>query len=298
VHTWSADFVVDEAGIRRLLAQFPELEIESLRPFAAGWDYAIWLVNDEWAFRFPRREIGVPGTRIEIEVLPSLAPLLPLPVPEPVFVGEPTDEFPWPFFGSRFLPGRELGEAKVPDDARAGIARSLGDFLRRLHGAEVSHELPIDQNRRAQMAVRVPLTREDLTLLEQEGLWQAPATVAAVLDEAEGLPAANTAAVVHGDLHFRQVLVDEQARVTGIIDWVDLGRSDPAIDLSLYWSYFPPPAREAFLETYGPVSEEQLLRARVLALNLCAILARYGAAEGNDAVRDEALAGLDRAAAT
>ena len=46
---------------------------------------------------------------------------------------------------------------------------------------------------------------------------------------------------------------------------------------------------------YGSVSEERALRARVLALNLCAVLARYGAEEGMTDVRDEALAGYARA---
>ena len=71
-----------------------------IRPFAEGWDYTIWLVDEDWAFRFPRREIAVPGVRIEIAVLPRIAPRLPLPVPAAELVGEPTDEFPWPFFGS------------------------------------------------------------------------------------------------------------------------------------------------------------------------------------------------------
>ena len=43
------------------------------------------------------------------------------------------------------------------------------------------------------------------------------------------------------------------------------------------------------------MSEEQLLRARVLAVFLCAVLARYGAAEGLPMVEREALDGLRRA---
>jgi aminoglycoside phosphotransferase (APT) family kinase protein len=296
VPSWTAELVVDEPLVRRLLAQFPELDPESLRPFAEGWDYSIWAVDERWAFRFPRREMAVPGTRREIAVLPELAPLLPIPVPAPVFVGEPADGFPWPFFGSALLPGRELADADLEDAGRVEVARALARFLRVLHDAEVEYELPADANRRADMRTRVPKTREQLADLETEGIWRRPASVDRLLDEAERLPDSQISAVVHGDLHFRQVLVDDEAQVTGVIDWVDLGRSDPAIDLSLYWSYFPPPARDAFVAAYGPVTEEQLLRARVLALNLMAILARYGAAEGNDAVRDEALAGLERAA--
>lgn len=273
---WTAELAVDEQLARRLLGQFPELEVESLRPFAEGWDYAIWVAAETWAFRFPRREMSVPGVRREIAMLPALAPLLPIPVPVPVFVGEPAEGFPWPFFGSALLPGRELGDAALDDRARVEVGRSLARFLRRLHDADLPDELPPDGNRRADMTVRVPKTREQLRELEGLGIWQRPTSVDELLDEAEHLPPSNASAVVHGDLHFRQVLVDDDATPTGVIDWADVCRSDPAIDLSMFWSYLGPRGREAFLAEYGPVSEEQLLRARVLALSLSAALAHYG----------------------
>jgi aminoglycoside phosphotransferase (APT) family kinase protein len=297
VPDWTAELVVDEELARQLLAQFPELEVESVRPFAEGWDYTIWLVNELWTFRFPRREIAVPGVRREIAVLPELAPLLPIPVPAPVFVGRPAGGFPWPFFGSELLPGRELGEATLDDPTRVEIGRSLARFLRRLHDAEVTHELPVDGNRRADMSVRVPKTREQLEELEAAGLWQRPASVDRLLEAAEGLPPSDVVAVVHGDLHFRQVLVDDGATLTGVIDWVDVCRSDPAIDLSMLWSYLPRQGRDAFLSEYGAVRDDQLVRARVIALSLSAALAQYGHNEGFRAVEREALSGLARTAA-
>lgn len=293
---WTAELVVDEELATRLLRQFPDLEVASLRRFAEGWDYTIWLVDERWAFRFPRREIVVPGVRREIAVLQELAPLLPIPVPTPVFVGEPADGFPWPFFGSAFLPGRELGEAALDDRARIEIGRSLALFLRRLHDAEVSYDLPPDGNRRADMSSRVPKTREQLDALEATGIWRRPPSVCRLLDNAERLPRSERSIVVHGDLHFRQVLV-EDTTLTGVIDWVDVCRSDPAIDLSMFWSYLPPEGRDVFLAEYGQVSDEQLLRARVVALSLSAALAHYAHDEGFQAVEREALSGLARAAA-
>lgn len=293
---WTAELVVDEELARRLLGQFSELEAKSLRPFASGWDYTIWLVDEAWAFRFPRREIAVPGVVREIAVLPELAPLLPLAVPEPVFIGRPGDEFPWPFFGSALLPGLELGDAGLADTARVEVGRQLARFLRRLHDAEVAYALPTDANRRAEMSVRVPKTREQLDELAAAGIWQRPAPIDALLDEAEFLPPSPASAVVHGDLHFRQVLVDNDGGLTGVIDWVDVCRSDPAIDLSMFWSYLPPEGRDVFLSEYGPVDAEQLLRARVLALSLSAALALYGSHEGFPSIEREALLGLERAA--
>ena len=115
------------------------------------------------------------------------------------------------------------------------------------------------------------------------------------LDEAERLPRSEPSIVVHGDLHFRQVLVDDETTLTGVIDWVDVCRSDPAIDLSLLWSFVPPEGRRAVLGAYGPLDEAQLFRARVVALSLCAALAGHARAEGLVQVEREALAGLTRA---
>jgi len=148
------------------------------------------------------------------------------------------------------------------------------------------------------MSARVPRTRRQLGELEALEIWNRDAAVDRVLDQAERLPPSReTTAVVHGDLHFRQILVDENAAPTGVIDWVDVCRSDPAIDLSMYWSYLPPGGRELFLSEYGPVSQEQLLRARVIALSLSAALAHYGHREGFPAVKREAMRGLEQAAA-
>jgi aminoglycoside phosphotransferase (APT) family kinase protein len=125
------------------------------------------------------------------------------------------------------------------------------------------------------------------------GIWQAPRAVDAVLTEAGALPPASGLAVVHGDLHLRHLLVAADGTPTAVIDWDDLCRADPAIDLLLYWCYLPPAARPAFLDGY-PASGEQLLRARVLALFLCGSLAVYGLHEGVPGLVRECVAALER----
>jgi aminoglycoside phosphotransferase (APT) family kinase protein len=295
VAIWSAERTVDEPLARRLLAQFPELDACSLRPLSEGWDYAIWVVDEAWAFRFPRRATVVPGVEVEIEALPRLAPILPLPVPAAVFVGEPSDEFPWPFFGSPLLPGRELGEVPLDDGQRADVGRQLAPFLRALHAADLDVELPRDGNRRADMSDRVPKTRAQLAELEQLGIWERTPPVDSILAEAERLPPTTVEAVVHGDLHFRQLLATDEGELTGVLDWVDICRTDPAVDLALFWGYLPPSARGTFLDAYGHVRDEELLRARVVALSVWGALAHYGRVEGYAGITVEALAGLHRA---
>jgi aminoglycoside phosphotransferase (APT) family kinase protein len=206
-------------------------------------------------------------------------------------VGRPSEAFPWPFYGSRYLPGTEA--VGLDDEARGALARPLARFLRTLHASSFP-DLPADPIRRADMSYRVRRVRDDLAAIAD--LWRPPPLVAELLAETEALPPAEPTAVVHGDLHFRQLLVDD-GRLSGVIDWVDVCRSDPGVDLQLYWSLLPRVAREEFLDEYGPVSGDSLRRARVVALFLNAVLARYGHDEGMSGVEAEALAGLDRTVA-
>jgi aminoglycoside phosphotransferase (APT) family kinase protein len=301
VGAWDADIVVDEDVVRSQLVRFPELAAASLRPLAEGWDRSVWLVDEQWVFGFPRRAVAAPGITREVAFLPRLAPALSLPVPSPRFVGEPTADFPWPFFGSAHIPGRELAQASLDDAGRHRLAKQLAGFLRELHSprlaAAVRAELlPLDLNRRADMRDRVAKARAQLADCARLGLWSAPKGIVAILSRAERLPAAHAAdTVLHGDLHVRHVLVDDDG-ASGVIDWIDLCRGEPAVDLSLLWSAFEPDERTVFLGAYGPVTEEQLLRARVLACSLNAALALYARGVGNPRLERAAVDGLERTA--
>jgi aminoglycoside phosphotransferase (APT) family kinase protein len=295
VREWAAEVTVDAALARRLIdEQFPELEVGSLRLIGEGWDTTVWLVNEDLVFRFPRRSYPVPGLENEIAYLPRLVPLLSLPIPNPAFVGRPSAAFRWPFYGCRFLPGRELADAELDEAARVALARPLAEFLQTLHAVELDAELPVDPVQRADMSF--PRTTERLAELERLGLWTAPPLVDELLETARDLPAPEPTAICHGDLHLRHLLVDERGGPCGVIDWIDLSRNDPAVDLVLFWSTLPPDGRAEFLDAYGPLSDEQLLRARVLSLYLCGVLAVYARHEGLPALEREATSGLNRTA--
>jgi aminoglycoside phosphotransferase (APT) family kinase protein len=301
VPEWEAEVVVDEMLVRALLAeQFPELDASSARLLGEGWDNSVWVVEERWAFRFPRREIAIPGVERELAVLPLLAPLLAVPTPEPRFVGVPSGRFRWPFFGAPLLAGREPADAELSEAERVELGAALGAILRRLHAADTldavdpDRALPVDFNRRADMPVRVSRARENGAALEALGIWRQPAAFESILATAEGLPpSASELVLAHGDLHQRHVLVADGS-LSAVIDWGDVCRADPCIDLMLMWSLLPSSGREPFRSAYGPVTDEQLLRARVLALVLDSMLGRYAHDAGNASLQREALAGLER----
>jgi len=297
VPEWDAEVAIDEQLVRGLLAeQFPALDAGSARLLGEGWDNAVWLVEERWAFRFPRRQIAIPGVERELTVLPRLAPLLPVSIPEPRFVGTPSKRFPWPFFGGALLPGRELADADLAEDDRRELGATLGRLLKVLHAPETvarvdpDGALPVDFNRRADMAFRGPRTRERLAELGRPET----AEVVELLAEAEALPPGSGHVLVHGDLHLRHVLVDGTS-MSGVIDWGDVCVGDPAIDLQLVWSLLPAARRESFFAEYGTVDRATGLRARVLAVYLCAMLALYARSVGYASLECESLAGLERA---
>ena len=289
-----AEVAIDAGLVRALLTeQFPELDAASARFLGDGWDNSVWIVEEQWAFRFPRRAVAAELTANELRVLPRLAPLLSVPIPEPRFVGEPSGRYRWSFFGGPLLAGREPAEANLSDAEREGLGAELAGFLRVLHDLELDVDLPVDPNRRADMAFRVPRARECLAEVEAAGIWRPPDSVERILEAALRLPPTDAEAVLHGDLHTRHVFV-EYGHLSAVIDWGDVCVGDPSIDLQLAWSLLAPAGRERFVEAYGPIDDERLLRARATALYFGAMLAAYAHSADNASLERECLAGLER----
>lgn len=297
---WDPEVEVDVERARALIgSQFPDLRDVSVREIAAGWDNVVHLVDGRWAFRFPRRAIAIPGVQREIAVLPRLAAHLPLPIPDPRWVGAPTDDYPWPWFGAEYLPGVELAESGLLDDRRVTLGASLGAFLRELHSpalaSRIAPSLPVDPMRRADMGFRIPHARRRLDQVIEAGLWEPTDAVERVLRAATGLPPPPRTIVLHGDLHARHVLVDAAGRAAGVIDWGDVSAGDPSADLSIAYGSLEGEARLAFLDAYGEVDGLTELRARVIAVFLAAALLLYAADRAMEALRVDSLRSLERA---
>ena len=283
---WTPEVVVDAGWARRLIgAQFPELELESLRPLGEGWDSTVWLVDERWVFRFPRRAAVIPGFERELAVLPRLAGLLPLPVPTPMFRGRPADGFPWPFAGAALVPGREVAGVDLTDAERIREALPLALFLRALHalepedvGADRAH-VPVDPNGRADMAMRVGRTVDRLAEAERLGCGVPQPVAGSPRGGAPWGPPSEPATLAHGDLHIRHLLVGGDGRLSGVIDWIDVCRGDPGIDLGVYWSFVPARAGRRSPRNTAR-SRRAHVRARVPSVFLCATLAVYGRERG------------------
>lgn len=295
---WAADVAIDATIARAAIeGQFPHLAAAEIVPFGEGWDNAAFLVGGRYVFRFPRRRVAVPLIETELRVLPVLARRLPLPVPLPRFAGVPGETFAYPFAGYERLAGEALTHVRLRESAYGPLATALGDFLRTLHAIapEALPELPGDTIGRFAHARLLPLLTHRLDELRAAGAIAdpAPALVAFQL-LAPGAPRNDRSSVVHGDLYARHLLVDGAQRASGVIDWGDVHLGDPAIDLSVAYSIFPPEFRQTFARAYGKADERTWELARYRAIYSSALLAHYGHKIGDAAITRAGLDGLSR----
>ncbi len=133
--------------VRDLLRdQHPDLAGLPIREVAGGWGNQMWRLGDELAVRMQRRD---PTPRLQFKErrwLPVLAPHLPLPVPVPVRLGEPSKRFPKHWTVMTWVAGEPLDHGTISRGTHA--ADTLAGFLRALH-AEAPADAPISPDRGA-----------------------------------------------------------------------------------------------------------------------------------------------------
>jgi aminoglycoside phosphotransferase (APT) family kinase protein len=271
---WAADIPITVTLVQDVLErQFPQLVPIQLRPLSEGWDNSLFLVNETYVFRFPRRKIAVDLIEMENRMLPPLSSHLPVPIPNPCFIGQPTKEYPFPFSGYPKLTGTVPYMMHLTDEQRTQSAVRWAEFLRILHGIPTHQALEwgiarSDDMGRMDVDKRIPMFIAKVEEVHTQGLIDNPY---ALLHITESVPTTEyvkqqCSTVVHGDLNFRNFLVNDEGGLCGVIDWGDAHIGHPAVDLSVVYSFLPPSARPLFWKAYGDVCPETRLLAKFRSL--------------------------------
>jgi aminoglycoside phosphotransferase (APT) family kinase protein len=221
----------------------------------SGLDFLALHARDEhgtpWIVRTPRRPSVAEAAVGEGRVLALVRPRLPVAVPD------------WRIHTPEMIAYPRLGgtpvitiEAQGPvwhviDPAAPSplFLESVGQALAALQA------IPIDEARaagapwkpvadaRGDLAQAMETTREALRpppalwdrwhrWLDDDGMWP------------------DHEAMTHGDLHPGHLLVDNQGRLTGILDWTEASVTDPAMDLAMFLGCFGNVALEAMLASF------------------------------------------------
>ncbi|WP_336215832.1 phosphotransferase [Nonomuraea sp. LPB2021202275-12-8] len=246
--------------VRGLLRdQHPDLADYPVKLGARGWDNQLWRLRDDLAVRLPWATQDADALlRKEHTWLPALAPRLPLPVPVPQRLGEPSPRLPRPWIVTTWMPGEPADRAPVTRGAKAAIA--LAAFLTALH-QPAPDEAPAGRfGRGAPLADCSAGFAKQLAEAAERGLIADPDAVRAVWDDAAAAPDwAGPALWLHGDLHPANILTAD-GTLCGVIDFGDLFAGDPACDLAAAWSLLPDDTADLFHAAYQPAPEAATLR--------------------------------------
>ena len=255
---------IDVALVRRLVAaQFPQWAELPIRPVAFdGWDNRTFRLGEDMSVRLP----SAAGYAVQVEKehrwLPTLAPLLPLPIPVPLAKGVPDDGYPWHWSVYWWLEGEHATIERIADLPR--FATTLAHFLvalQRIDPARGPPPGPPNFYRGGPLMIYDAETRHAIAALP--GTIDAGAATA-VWEAALGATWHGSPVWVHGDVAAGNLLVNG-GRLSAVIDFGCSGVGDPACDLTIAWTLFSGESREAF-RTALPLDSATWARGRGWAL--------------------------------
>lgn len=251
---------------RLLAGAFPEwAELPLRRVEPGGSDHLVYRLGDALSVRFPRGHWAAGQARKEARWLPLVAPRLPLPVPEPLALGEPALGYPWHWSVTRWRDGDPATPEAVADPAEA--AGELAAFLVALRGLPPAGELAPGHDpgelTTGTLAARDASTREAVAAVD--GVFDG-AALTELWEAALAAPAWDRPpAWVHGDFHNGNLLVTG-GRIAAVIDFGGLGLGDPAADLVIAWTLLTAETRALFRAACD-VDDATWLRGRGWALS-------------------------------
>jgi aminoglycoside phosphotransferase (APT) family kinase protein len=254
----TAELVTADLVRDLLREQNPDLADRPLTLGARGWDNQIWRLGGDLAVRLPwATQTADALLRKEHAWVPALAPRLPLPVPVPQRLGEPSEQFPRPWIVTTWVPGDPADRAPATRGEEA--ADALAAFLTALHQPAPARA-PDGRGRGGPLADIAWYFDSRLAEATRLGLIPDPAAVRAVWDDAVAAPRwAGPAMWIHGDLHPANLLTAD-GNFCGVIDFGDLCAGDPACDLAACWILLPDGAADRFHRAYRPAADAATLR--------------------------------------
>jgi aminoglycoside phosphotransferase (APT) family kinase protein len=221
---------------RLVAAQFPQWADLAVVPVALnGWDNTTFRLGDELSVRLPSADAYVPQIEKEHRWLPVLARELPLPIPEPVALGEPGVGFPRAWSIYRWIDGDPASVA--PIEGIAGFAADLAGFLAALYAVDASDGPPAGAHsffRGGPLNTYDAQSRESIERLADEIDTKAATEV---WDAALASTWDHSPVWVHGDVVESNLLVAE-GRLRAVIDFGCAAVGDPACDLMMAWTSF------------------------------------------------------------
>lgn len=232
----------------------------------------------------PRIDWAVDAINKEYRWLPTIAPELSLPIPEPIGLGTPGHGYPCAWTICQWLPGTnpEVGKTPNPSD----LALKLAGFLKSLQAVDTT-DAPAGK-RGIPVSTRDEEVRHavaELMEIQATGSPEDPAVSPILeLDLGEVLAIWGHDMVaedwgrppvwIHADLSPLNVLCDQEGQLSAVIDFGTMGTGDPAVDAYGAWNLLDAEGREIFRNELE-IDDATWARGRAWALSIALIQLPY-----------------------
>lgn len=275
-HMWDKTTQVPEELVRALLSrQFPSQfkSVQNIQWLGQGFDNTAYLIDQQFVFRFPHRQEALHCMENEILILPYLAQQLSFKISAPTFIGHPDGDYPYPFSGYPALSGELLSHYQAPCVNDPHFARTLGLWLRELHGLPVLDEHRVGIKGKQDWRLDIPnrthrvaeLTAQYSAYFKEQGfdIQKLNALMQGFKNrDIQG----GKSCYLHGDLYAKHIVVDSDGNSSGLIDWGDVHIGHPAIDISVGIMIFTESALTHFLHAYQDINPHTMKMAAFRAL--------------------------------
>lgn len=254
-----------ELAKKIIAAQFPEYTDLAVTEVAQqGHDNRTYRIGDDMLIRMPTTESYAHKVPIEQELLPKLAKHLSTPIPAPIKMGTPSDDYPYPFSIYRWLDGKSTNQVTLDDHALEKIASMLATFLKKLQAiTDVKGPAPGQHN----------WWRGDHVSVYDKNAREQIASLAGTIDKHSALDCWESACAskwdkepvwIHGDFAVGNILIKDN-ELSGVIDFGGTAMGDPACDLVIAWTYLTGKARDIFMREMN-LDDNTWARGRAWAL--------------------------------
>lgn len=228
-------FVTDlELGKKIIIDRYPEFSNCSFKADNTGWDNFVIKIDDEFIFRFPKRESSFRTIEMEDEILKQLNAVLPsnIKVPNFIYKNLSTD---YPFVGYKMIKGEFLSQElydNMSEDKKIKFINNMMIFINILHGFDINNAgLDVIDGVQNYKTRYNEFKEKCFDSFDEELREKTNKIFNDYLNDEKMQEYRKT--VIHGDLSTDHIIVTEDG--IGIIDFGDVRVFDNAYDIQ--WLY-------------------------------------------------------------
>jgi aminoglycoside phosphotransferase (APT) family kinase protein len=235
--------ISEELVAKLIKHQFQHWGALPIKFLPGGWDNRLFRLGDDMVVRLPSAAHYSSQPKKEFEWLPKLAARLPLPIPNPLGLGQPAENYPWHWSILRWIEG-EPAAVELIDDLNQ-FARDLADFLTALHKVPTLGGPPPSQYNFHRGGPIHIYEAETLAAIDVLSDRIDAVSALAICKRASSSLWQGDPLWVHGDIKLGNLLIKD-GRLSAVIDFGSMAIGDPACDLAIAWTPFCGESRDAF----------------------------------------------------